>query len=331
MLRYRADLRPLAFNALYFGMLATAFTLKDVHPAVYVALFVGLCVTAFQGAVQTHNAVHSPVFKSKPLNKIYQVVLTMTYGHPVSAYVPGHNLSHHKYTQTRKDVMRTSRARFRWNLLNGLFFFFLTLPNITRADSTYTKVMRTRHPRWFRQAMMELAALWVVQLSLFALDWRKALVFWFVPHIYAAWGIVTMNLLQHDGCDENTEYNHSRNFVGGLVNWFVMNNGFHTVHHHKPGLHWSLTPEAHARDIAPHIHPNLDQKSLLSFIVYTFLLNHRERFDGGVLVLPEEGPDEEWIPDPKVTALDLGVESIDVGSDQLADYVAHRPQHVEAN
>lgn len=80
------------------------------------------CWFSFFGAVATHNTVHSPVWKSRTMNRLFQVVLTLTYGHPVSAYVPGHNLSHHKYTQSRKDVMRTSKVRFRWNLLNGLFF-----------------------------------------------------------------------------------------------------------------------------------------------------------------------------------------------------------------
>ncbi|MFO0664208.1 MAG: fatty acid desaturase [Polyangiaceae bacterium] len=326
MLRHRADLRPLFFNLLYFVLLVSVFAVKSAPMWFYIAAFPLLCMTAFQGAVQTHNAVHSPIWKARWLNKIYQAVLTLTYGHPVSAYVPGHNLSHHKYTQTRKDIMRTTKARFRFNLFNGLFFFFYTLPSIWKADGTYTKMMRTRHPKWFRQAAFEMVCLQAAQIGLFVWDWKKALVFWVVPHLYAAWGIVTMNLLQHDGCDETSEYNHSRNFVGPIVNWFTFNNGFHSIHHHMPGLHWCLLPEAHAKQIAGKIHPNLDQQSLLRYIGYTYFLNHRETYDGKPLVnLPEAGADEPWIPDPAKTAQDLGVESIDSGSDELAAYVAHRP------
>ena len=91
------------------------------------------------GAVQTHNAVHCPIFKQRWLNKVYQVVLTNTYGHPVSSLVPGHTLSHHKHTQTRRDVMRTSKARFRWNLLNILGFLFIVAPYTMRADAAYTE------------------------------------------------------------------------------------------------------------------------------------------------------------------------------------------------
>ncbi|MEZ4288942.1 MAG: fatty acid desaturase [Polyangiales bacterium] len=307
LLRYQADLRPLAFNFAYFALLFAAFVFVPIEQWVLsVPLFLALCVTAFLGAVQTHNSVHGPIFHSRILNKVYQCVLTLIYGHPVSSYVPGHNLSHHKHTQSRKDVMRTTKARFRYNLFNGIFFFVLVAPSIMRADSMYTKVMWTRNPVWFRQMLVEIVVLWSVQIALFVIDWQKALAFWLVPHFYAQWGIVTMNLLQHDGTDGESRYNHSRNFVGKWINWWTFNNGFHTIHHDYPGLHWSLAPERHAEEIAPHITPSLDQPSLIAYVWRTFFLNQRVDYLGNPVVLPDEGPDEDWIPDPRLTLNDLG-------------------------
>jgi len=308
LLRYWADLRPLAFNAIYFGLL-TFLWMQDSFIWWQVPLFLALCVTAFQGAVQTHNAIHSPVFRYKWMNKIYQVVLTNIYGHPVSSYVPGHNLSHHKHTQTRKDVMRTTKVRFKHNLLNGLFFMLSVVPSIMRADATYSKTMYKRHPKWFRQLLFELTVLVGVSVILFVFDWQKALVLWIVPHLYAQWGIVSMNTLQHDGCDGESELNHSRNFVGKLVNWWVFNNGFHGIHHDHPGLHWSLCPEAHYERYGGKLHPNLEQKSLLGYIWYTYILNHRETWDGKPYFPPPEGPDEDWLPQPEDTPDDLGAEA----------------------
>jgi len=82
-------------------------------------------------------------------------VLTLTYGHPVSAYVPGHNLSHHKHTQTRRDVMRTTKVRFSSNLLNGLLFMPRVGGDILKADMRYFKAMYRRNPPWFRQMLIE--------------------------------------------------------------------------------------------------------------------------------------------------------------------------------
>jgi fatty acid desaturase len=147
--------------------------------------------------------------------------------------------------------------------------------------------------------------------TLLFLDWKKFLLYVLIPHQYAAWGIITMNLLQHDGCDENSEYNHSRNFVGKLVNWWTYNNGFHSIHHKHPGLHWSLLPQAHAEQIAPYIHPNLDQKSLLVYLWKTFVWPaKRVTYDGKPYEPPPAGEDEEWIPSPKETPDDVSLGAI---------------------
>ncbi len=307
MLRYKADIRTLLFIATYFGLVALQWVWRPTELYIAAPLLIATCFFSFFGAVITHNTVHAPMFKSRPLNRVIQVVLTLTYGHPVSSFVPGHNLSHHKHTQTRRDVMRTSKVRFRWNLLNGLFFMPVMAPAIMRADSTYTATMRKAKPAWFRQMVLELACLYGALGALLLLDWKAFLLYVFIPHRYAGWGIITMNLLQHDGCDQDSDYNHSRNFVGTVVNWFTFNNGYHTIHHMKPGLHWSLLPAAHAKKVAPFIHPALDQPSLLAYIWRTFIWPaKREMYDGSPFVLPEEGPDEDWIPRPEDTPEDLG-------------------------
>ena len=156
----------MGFIFLYIALLAAMWVFLpdgmafgEVPWASAIPAYAALCVLSFQGAVSTHNSVHCPVFTKRWMNKIWQMVLTLSYGHPVSSYVPGHNLSHHKHTQSRKDVMRTHRARFRWNLLNLFFFMLLIVPSIMRADTAYTKSMRKRHPRWFRQMLYELVTL----------------------------------------------------------------------------------------------------------------------------------------------------------------------------
>lgn len=311
MLRHRADIRTLLFIATYFALTATLWIMQPARWWVAAPLIVLTSFLSFFGAVITHNTVHAPMFHSRGLNRLMQVVLTLTYGHPVSSFVPGHNLSHHKHTQSRRDVMRTSKVRFRWHLLNGLFFFVTMAPAIMRADSKYTATMRTRKPAWFRQMLLEMGTLYAAHGILLYLDWRAWLLYVFIPHRYAGWGIITMNLLQHDGCDENSAYNHSRNFVGKLVNWFTFNNGYHTIHHLHPSMHWSVLPEAHAAEVKPHIDPRLDEPSLCAYVWRTFLWpGKRLRYDGTPLVLPDEGPDEEWIPAPRETPSDVSLGAV---------------------
>lgn len=303
MLRYEADRRTLAFVATYFVLVALAFAL-DLPWWAAVPWAVALCLLSFFCAVITHNTVHCPVFRERVHNRIFQVVLSLTYGHPVSAYVPGHNLSHHKYLQTPKDRMRTDKMRFRWNLLNQLFFMPVVGPRIFADNAAYVRAMKTRNPAWYRQFQAELFA-YLAYLAIGAglsfwldgwLPWRF-LVFVVLPHQYAAWGIMGINFVQHDGCDAEHPYNHSRNFTGKLVNWFTFNNGYHGIHHMHPGLHWSLAPAAHAKELAPYIDPRLDQRSLFVYCWRAYIWpGKRLRYDGTPVVLGPPREDEPWVP-----------------------------------
>lgn len=307
MLRFNADRRSLFFVLVYFCLLIGQWALEPRSLWLRVGLFLATCFFSFFGAVITHNTIHAPVFRSKSVNRVFQVILSLTYGSPVSSFVPGHNLSHHKFTQTEKDVMRTTKVRHDSNLLNMLEFVPRVAIAILRNDAVYVSAMKNHHRTWYRQFRLEQAVVLGVTALLFLLDWKKAIVLWMIPHLYAAWGIIGMNYLQHDGCDAMHTYNHSRNFVGRWVNWWTFNNGYHGIHHKMPGLHWSLLPSEHALQIAPFIDPRLDEKSLFTYMVRTFLWpGRRQTFDGRRVALPPLTGDDNWVPRPEETPEDLG-------------------------
>lgn len=296
MLRYTADRRTIAFVATYYLLVVFAFASK--LPAWGTALLsVTLCLTSFFCAVITHNTVHSPVFRSRRMNKLFQIVLTPSYGHPVSMFVPGHNLSHHKYLQQPKDRMRTDKMRFGWNLLNQIVFAWVVGGPITRDNIEYARAMQLRKPAWFRQLTWELLAYALFIGVTLALDWKKFIFFVLIPHQYAAWGIMGVNFIQHEGCDAEHPYNHSRNFTGRAMNWFTFNNGYHGLHHMRPALHWSLLPEVHARDVRPHLDSRLEQPSIPAYCFRAYILpGKRMNYDGTPVVLGPPREDEPWVP-----------------------------------
>jgi fatty acid desaturase len=309
MLRYRADSRTIGILAAYAALTAAAWAV-DPHGAWLLATIAVLGSSAWLCAVVAHNTVHTPVFATRWMNQAFQVWVSLSYGFPISDYIPGHNLSHHRFTQQREDVMRTTKVRFRWNLLNLLCFFPAVTPGILRGNAEYRKLQGPRAQRWRRQLAIETAVVWSVKVGLLLIDWRKGLCLVLLPQLIANYGIVTINYLWHDGCDPDHPVNHSRNIVGPLLNFFALNNGFHGMHHIEPGLHWSLLPEAHARVLRPTLHPALEQRSMVGYLFRTFIYpGKRLRYDGTPLVLPEEAPDRSW-----VKASDLG-EGASNGSD----------------
>lgn len=298
VLRYRADVRTLAFIASYFVLLPIAYSLPfdTKHVWLIAAMTLVMMTVSWLNAVITHNVVHCPVWKNRTLNKLTQIALSLAYGFAVSDYIPGHNLSHHRFTQTRKDVMRTSKVRYRWHLLNLLLFFFHVGFDVVAANGKYARYAKGRAEKWHRQRWIEVVVTWSVKIALIAIDWRKGILFVLVPHLWAVWGITTVNLLQHDGADGSHPYNHSRNFVGRIFNWFTFNNGFHGMHHMEPGLHWSLLRQAHEQRLKPFMDPRLDEPSLAVYLLRTFVWPGKRRmFDGRPITFIEEGPDEDWI------------------------------------
>lgn len=304
MLRYKADRRTLGFVATYFALVVVQWILAPANPWLAVPLFIATCAFSWFCAVITHNTIHCAVFTKRWMNKLFQVVLSLTYGTPVSSYVSGHNLSHHRYTQDDRDVMRTTKVSFRYNWLNLLMFVPFVAIAILRTDTAFARKMRTEKPRWYRQFMVEAVIVHGLTIVLFILDWQKALFYWFLPHLWAAWGIIAINYLQHDGCDPDHPYNHSRNFTGRFFGWWTFENGFHGIHHMHPNLHWSLARQEHARQLAPFIHPELDQPSIARYAFRAFIWpGKRLRYDGAPVPRTAPTPDRSWIDEVKTAEL----------------------------
>jgi fatty acid desaturase len=311
MLKYKADRRTLAVVGLYLTTVVLSWIYFPEEWYLRVLVVAANCVLSFVCAVITHNTIHAPIFKERIWNKVFQVVLSFTYGHSVSAYVPGHNFSHHQYTQTPKDRIRTDKMRFRWNFLNQLFFFFRMAPGIMKDESAFAKRMWKENPRWVYQYVFELAVVLGIKITLLFIDWEKALLILFLPHTYAAWGIVGTNYWQHDGCDENHKYNHTRNFKGKIINYIAFNNGFHGAHHDVPHLHWSLLPAYHYEHIAPHLHPNLTRDNLFSYLWEVHVYpGKRIDYLGEPVVLPPKVDDSDWMENLDISKnpYGLGVE-----------------------
>lgn len=274
-----------------------------------------LCFGSFVCACITHNSLHSKTFSSPLFEEIYHYILSITFGHPVATFVPGHNIGHHRYTQNAKDSMRTSKMRYKWHFLNLLLFQTTVSWNVFMTDMRYMLCQRVLINSLFTKACLQVVVLAISHGILLYTNATNFFLYVYVPHLFAQWGIVTMNMLQHDGCDmsdfaasKNKNYNIARNFTGTFINMMTFNNGYHTIHHFYPTLHWSLLKKEHCRLVQPHMHANLDQPNMAVYMFKTFIypgkrihyLGYPLEFDNAT-----EPPDEDWTSDysPKSDAV----------------------------
>lgn len=319
ILHYKADTRTLLFVFLYYllaygGFFAFNYFYATAFYTLLIPWCILTCVFCFCTAVIIHNTVHTPIFIKREHNKIMQYVLSFCYGYSVSAFVPGHNFSHHKELESPKDAMRTSKARFKWHLLNQLFFFFLITGGALKYELKWAAKMKREKPAWYRQWLLESLSVNILKIALLFINLPAAVLFIWIPHFYALWALMGVNLWQHDGCDPNHKYNHSRTFTGKIMNWFCFNNGYHGAHHDRPSLHWSLLPEYHNEMIEPHIHPNLSVKNMPLYFWKTYIYpGKRVKYDNTPYVLAPKVPDEDWTKDiflnDRSHKFDFGAES----------------------
>jgi len=262
-LRHGADLRTLVLVALALVSLAVGWSGVWRHP-----LVIPLSgVLAFVCCIAVHNHMHLPVFRDRFWNSVFQLLVMFGSGQPPTGIISAHNERHHGDPDSEHDFVRTSLARSRWNFLNLLVFPFLSIAAMLREKPDDLSRWKAARPRLYRQAVLERSVFYSALGLLLVLDWQATLLFLVTPWLGAQLTLVAVNLLQHQDCDSASEYDHSRNVTGALVNWLLLNNGFHTAHHLRPALHWSLLPEFHRSHVVPRINPALDHRTFAGLVV----------------------------------------------------------------
>lgn len=257
LLHYRADARSVVFVLGTLALLVAQWSGILRHPLV----FVGSLALCFTACVINHNHQHFPVFVPALANRVFGVLLSLATGQPAKAIVAMHLGNHHAYTSGEHDHVRASIVRSRWNLLNLVTFPFIAVARFARVKTSELARWRSARPQEYRQLALERWVLYPLLAAALVVRPLDTLAFLLLPYVVAQWGIIAINLVQHDGCDPTSRFNHSRNHVGGTLNWFLFSNGYHTAHHLLPGLHWSELPRLHEQ-IAGNIHPRLVSRSL---------------------------------------------------------------------
>ncbi|HWY36216.1 MAG TPA: fatty acid desaturase, partial [Nitrosopumilaceae archaeon] len=234
-------------------------------------LYIPCLYFAVSVAVIAHNHNHVPIWKSSVLNHMTDYWITLFYGFPAFAWTPTHNKNHHKFNNREGDYTIT----YRFSEANNIFTL-LTYPSISSyfQQSPILNYLRylwnNKRQRFFISIFQYVALGLFIGITLM-MDWRKSLLYVIIPQQFALFSVLIFNYIQHVHADENSKYNHSRNFVSKYTNFMLFNNGYHTAHHHKASTHWSQLPQAH-EEIAPHIDSILKEKFIWGFLFKAYIL-----------------------------------------------------------
>jgi beta-carotene hydroxylase len=274
-LRDSADWRTLLWAAMGPMLVGAQFAFPAMVPYTWWIS----CYFALSFGIIAHNHNHCPTFQSKSANEAFSGWLSIFYGYPTFAWIPTHNLNHHKYVNTDGDATITWRFTNRHNLFVAVSYFFVSAYYQSDPIKIFIGKARSNNPALYRRILRQYAV-WlggnvVLLTTAIALHgWARGGWLFFVtvafPEFFALWTIMLFNYEQHVHTDAWSQ-NHSRSFVSPTLNFLLFNNGLHAAHHENPGEHWSRLKVVHER-IAPKIEPVLLQNSVWWYWFRQYLL-----------------------------------------------------------
>ncbi len=274
--RYAADYRLMLWALVFFpASVAIQYVKPELIPwMIPLGLYFGFCSGVF-----SHNHNHCPVFLNRKANAFFSAWLSVFYGYPLFAWIPTHNLNHHKYVNKAGDATITWRYSKKHTWLVASTYFFVSA--YWQSDPIKEYIRKSKQsPTLFRQVVTQYTAVALGHLSMITIaivmhGFGKGLLVYgcamALPSAFALWSMMFINYVQHIHCDPWSEHDHSRNFVSKFTNYWLFNNGLHTAHHEHPGAHWSKLRELHDK-IAPLMNPALNQHSIFLFCFHNYIL-----------------------------------------------------------
>jgi fatty acid desaturase len=261
---------------LVFPLLGLGYVMPRLVPWMLpFGLYVGLCAGAL-----SHNQNHCPAFCDRKFNSLLGIWLSIFYGFPTFTWISTHNQNHHKYVDKPGDATITWRYTRKNTWFSALAYLFASAYWQQPVIRRWVARAKATNPPRYREIVAQSLILVGTHVTLFllALSLRGlrlgALTYlctFGACAISGPWALIFVNYIQHVHCDPWSTHNHSRNFVSRFTNYVLFNNGYHTVHHERPGLHWSELPEAHAR-VAHLIDPALNEHSITRYCLRHYLL-----------------------------------------------------------
>lgn len=195
-----------------------------------------------------HHHQHCFTFRATVLNRLLEQCYALHTGLTTHTWVLHHVLGHHQnYLDQDKDESRWRRSD---GTQMGVLEYTL---NVTLTSYPRAFEVGRRFPKHRRTFVIFGAVTLAVVAGLVAYRPLPALLVFVLPMcttlLWTSWATYD----HHAGLSTDSVWAGSYNMESRLYNWITCNLGYHTAHHHRPGVHWSQLETLHAsiRDKIP--------------------------------------------------------------------------------
>ncbi|MFK7895957.1 MAG: fatty acid desaturase [Myxococcota bacterium] len=241
-LRYTADRLPVAYTCAGFLLHAAVFFWAPTWLAVLFVLplfAVSILISPINHHHQHFNAFHAPW-----LNRVYDLLLALQTGIAPYAWTLHHNLGHHRNYLNQRPHSEPDESK--WTRRDGSTMgrAEYTLDLLLHHQIDILRIGR-KYPKYFRAFLLMKIPLWIVLGGALYLNATNAFLVILLPGFMALAHTAWVTYGHHAGHHPTSHYDASTNNINPLFNFLTCNLGYHTAHHKRPGVHWSLLPKLH--------------------------------------------------------------------------------------
>lgn len=245
-LEYPENVGPLLHIVCWIGLLAIGLLAPAATRwCLAVPLIILLSLANFSLTIGIlHMHTHRTLFVSRRMNRLVDILCSLPSALTAAEMREVHVLNHHRYNDGPRDITSTEgrergpRAVWYW-IRYGTVVKRYTMQTLFAASPSGHRRKR-RHEFLFDATLYLIltCAMWYLA------DGTRFLLFYVIPFVtiqlnsgYFAW------LTHAPARSYEEDLSKSLNTVGNWLNFFIFNQGYHSVHHRYPGIHWSQIPD----------------------------------------------------------------------------------------
>lgn len=188
-----------------------------------------------------HRKIFKPAYQQAAHNYITWIICPL-FGHSPESYFSHHMGMHHVENNNEDDA--SSTMAYQRDSLRSFFAYFFNFLFLGFKQTFEYLFMRKRKKLYTRLTLGEWVFIFFC-IGMCFVNLKATLVVYVVPFFFARFVMMLGNWTQHsfiDHSDPEDLYTNSINCINTDYNKICWNDGYHIIHHLRPGLHYTDMP-----------------------------------------------------------------------------------------